>query len=65
MPHIADDDRAAASCDNCGNIYVVRLRPEGDITPIGVPSGCGKCGGEAFSVLRPRAPDPSSSVVGG
>lgn len=65
MAHIADNDLAAASCDDCGNIYVVRLCPDEGSEPIGVPSGCGSCGGETFSVLQRDSPDSSGSVVGG
>lgn len=50
MPHIAEDDRAAARCDDCGNIYTVNIRPDGDLEPIGVPH-CRDCGGTEFTVF--------------
>lgn len=61
MTHIAEDDRAAGQCTDCGNIYTVRLSPGGDVEPIGVPAGCTECGGTEFAVLG-DADGPTSSM---
>lgn len=50
MTHTAEDDRAAARCEGCGNIYTVTIRPEGEIQPIGVPN-CRGCGGREFTIF--------------
>lgn len=50
MSHIAEDDRAVARCDECGNTYTVTICPEGEIRPIGVPT-CRGCGGSEFTIF--------------
>ncbi len=58
MAHIAEDDRAAARCERCGNIYTVNIRPEGEIEPIGVPH-CRDCGGSEFILFS----DPGEELT--
>lgn len=56
-------DRAAVVCDNCQNIYVVRIRDDGELEPIGIPSECRDCGEAAFTVLgEDRKANPSTAV---
>lgn len=50
MSQTAEDDRAAARCEECGNIYTVTVHSEGDIVPIGVPN-CRGCGGSEFTIF--------------
>lgn len=60
MTHITEGDRAAGRCDGCGNIYTVRLSPEGGVEPIGIPGGCTQCGGTEFTVLGEVDGSPSA-----
>lgn len=50
MSRTAEDDRAAARCEECGNIYTVVIRAGGEVAPIGVPN-CQGCGGSEFTVF--------------
>lgn len=50
MSHIADNDRAAARCDECGNIYTVTIHSGGEVVPVGVPN-CRGCGGTEFTIF--------------
>lgn len=58
MTHIAEDERAAPRCEECGNIYTVDIRPEGEIEAIGGPH-CRDCGGSEFIVFG----DPGEKLI--
>lgn len=53
--------RIAAECSHCGTIYTAQLWSNGEITPIGNPSGC-ECGGTDFINLNKKTTaDPSTT----
>ncbi len=44
-------ERVAARCENCGNIFVSEICPDGSIRPIGTKQAC-SCGNGDFRPIE-------------
>lgn len=45
-----ETQKTVARCENCGNIYSVRIQEDGTVYPIGNAGSC-DCGSTEFTVL--------------
>ncbi len=63
MTPTGEKDRAAVVCQDCDNIYVVRITEDETIEPIGIPDDCQECGGSNFKILGDQVSVRSDSTT--